>query len=270
MSASPLFSIITVTYQAETTLPVTVNRFLEQEETNYEYIFIDGGSTDGTLALIESAVIRFKKKGIVARWISEQDHGLYDAMNKGLSLATGTYVWFMNAGDCLAETHTLLKLVSFLHSTFPNNPSNVDNQGLFPDFLYGETLIVDEHYNVLGPRRLKAPAVLTWKKFQWGMLVCHQSMIVRRTIAQPFNIHYKYSADFDWAIRCMKASSLICNTGLVLTHFQTGGLTDKRMKASLKERFSIMADNYGWASTLLLHTWFIVRAGWFKLIHGWF
>jgi glycosyltransferase involved in cell wall biosynthesis len=182
MSASPLFSIITVTYQAETTLPVTVDRFLEQEVTDYEYIFVDGGSTDGTVELIRNAVTRFAEKGISARWISERDNGLYDAMNKGLSMANGIYVWFMNAGDCLAGPCTLSNLVSFLDS---------GNPALYPDFLYGETLIVDEHYNVLGPRRLKAPAVLTWRKFKWGMLVCHQSMIVRRSIAQPFNTHYK-------------------------------------------------------------------------------
>jgi glycosyltransferase involved in cell wall biosynthesis len=261
MSAFPLFSIITVTYQAETTLPVTVDRFLEQEVTDYEYIFVDGGSTDGTVELIRNAVTRFAEKGISARWISERDNGLYDAMNKGLSMANGIYVWFMNAGDCLAGPCTLSNLVSFLDS---------GNPALYPDFLYGETLIVDEHYNVLGPRRLKAPAVLTWRKFKWGMLVCHQSMIVRRSIAQPFNTHYKYSADFDWAIRCMKASSFISNSGLVLAYFQTGGLTNKRMKASLKERFTIMVENYGWVSTIFLHAWFVVRAAWFKLFHGWF
>lgn len=269
MSTSPLFSIITVTYQAEAMLPVTVNRFLEQEETDYEYIFVDGGSTDGTVEQIKNAVARFNEKGITARWISERDHGLYDAMNKGLSMATGTYVWFMNAGDRLAEPSTLSNLVSFLHTNVPKDQSKPDKPAEYPDFLYGETLIVDEHYTVLGPRRLKAPAVLTWKKFKWGMLVCHQSMIVRRSIAHPFNLHYMYSADFDWAIRCMKASTRISNTGLVLTHFQTGGLTDKRMKASLKERYSIMTDNYGWLSTLSLHAWFIVRAAWFKLFHGW-
>lgn len=269
MSASPLFSIITVTYQANAVLPFTVDRFLEQEATDYEYLFIDGGSTDGTVELIDDYVARFTEKGICARSISERDNGLYDAMNKGLSMATGTYVWFMNAGDRLAEPSTLSSITSFLHAYTDANGSTQDDDTEYPDFLFGETLIVNEQHHVLGPRRLKAPQTLTWKKFQWGMLVCHQSMIVRRTLAQPFNTLYNYSADYDWAIRCMKASSRIVNTGLILTHFQTGGLTDNRMKASLKERFNIMTDTYGWPSTILLHGWFIVRAAWFKLFHGW-
>lgn len=269
MGTPPLFSIITVTYQANAVLPVTVDRFLEQKTSDYEYLFIDGGSTDGTVELIRSYVARFKEKGVDARWISERDNGLYDAMNKGLSMAKGRYVWFMNAGDRLAETSTLSKLESILRPYFPIGEIQQDRNTHCPDFLYGETLIVDEHYTVLGPRRLKAPDKLTWKKFQWGMLVCHQSMIVRRGIAQPFNTLFKYSADYDWAIRCMKASSSIVNTRLVISHFQIGGLTNKRMNASLKERFRIMTDTYGLIPTLLLHGWFFIRAAWFKIVHGW-
>jgi len=269
MGTSPLFSIITVTYQAKAVLPFTVDRFLEQDTSDYEYIFVDGGSTDGTVDLIKDYVARFMEKGVAVHWISERDNGLYDAMNKGLSMATGTYVWFMNAGDRLAEISTLSALESIIRPNSSTGDTCQDSHSNYPDFLYGETQIVDEHFTVLGPRRLKAPDTLTWKKFQWGMLVCHQSMIVRCAIAQPFDTRYKYSADYDWAIRCLKASSRIVNTHLIVTQFQTGGLTDKRMMASLKERFRIMASTYGWMPTFLLHGWFIIRAAWFKLFNGW-
>ena len=98
---SPLFSIITITFHAEATLPATLQSVESQTFTDYEYLVVDGASTDGTLKIIE----RYRPH--IHTVISEKDNGLYDAMNKGLALATGDYVCFLNAGDCLHEDDTL-------------------------------------------------------------------------------------------------------------------------------------------------------------------
>ena len=268
MVTQPLISFITVTYQAEAVLPPTLDRLLEQTDLSFECLVIDGGSTDGTLALIKDYEAKFAGCGVTFTWISEPDKGLYHAMNKGLAMAQGVYVWFMNAGDRLAGKGTIQRIKAGL-TPVATSQASFDSAMTLPDFIYGETTVVDDGYNVVGARRLKAPAHLTWKQFKWGMLVCHQAMVVKRSLAPAFDLHYRYSSDFDWAIRCLKQATSIHNTNLVLCDFLHGGLTTNKMKSSLKERFVVMTNHYGLLSTLTLHGWFIIRAGWFKVRHGW-
>jgi glycosyltransferase involved in cell wall biosynthesis len=260
----PLVSIITITYQAESVLKRTLESVLAQEFRDYEYLLIDGCSKDGTLAMIREYETVFQQKDINFRWISEPDKGIYDAMNKGLRLAQGDYVWFMNAGDKIAFPDTLYSIWKTIPEYSPNTETS-----LLPDFIYGETLIANDEGTIMGERRLKAPETLTWKSFRMGMLVCHQAMLVKRALAPEYNLRYHYSADFDWSIRCLRKAGSIHNTKLVLSCFLDGGVSKKKMKASLKERFEIMAENYGWISTVFRHAWFICRATWFKLFHGW-
>lgn len=250
----PLISIITVTYQAETVLARTIDSILGLNYGNLEYIIIDGGSKDNTIQIVKTYAEKFKSKNIVFKWLSETDNGLYDAMNKGLKMAEGDYVWFMNAGDKVASENCLLKI----------------DFNSMPDFIYGETLIVDEMGEILGERRLKAPQILNWTNFRMGMLVCHQSMIVKRKTAPEFDLNYRYSSDFDWSIKCLKAAKNIYNANGILSHFLDGGVSKKKMRASLKERFKIMSKNYGFLNTAFRHVWFAIRAISFKIKHGWF
>lgn len=251
-------SIITITFNPGDLFDRTAESILNQSCTDYEYLVIDGKSSDGTIAKVQQYTPAFAAKGISVHSISEPDRGIYDAMNKGLKLASGDYVWFVNAGDIIAEPNTLESILKSIPS------GKID-----PDFIYGETMIVDSTGAVMGERRLKAPKILTWKSFRMGMLVCHQSMLVKRTLAPEYDLNYRYSGDFDWTIRCLKKATSIHNTELVLSHFLDGGVSKKKMQASLKERFNIMAHYYGWLPTVLRHLWFICRAAWFKLFHGW-
>ena len=108
-------------------------------------------------------------------------------------------------------------------------------------------------------RRHKAPDVLTWKSFQQGMLVCHQAFLVKRTLAEPYNLQYKYSSDFDCCIRMMKKADVISNTHLILIDYLDEGMTTRHHKESLIERLRIMAKHYGWCKTLIMHLWFAIR-----------
>lgn len=236
---TPLFSIITITFNAESTLEPTLRSVAAQQENDYEYLIVDGASKDGTVALA-------RQYDCVTRIISEPDRGLYDAMNKGIKAATGEYLVFLNAGDSLYAPDTLNKLHDFIG----------ENR---PDILYGETAIVDSDRRFIAMRRLKTPEKLSWKSFRMGMLVCHQAFIVRRELAPLYDLSYRFSADFDWCIRCMKKARTIANTHLTLINYLNEGVTTRNHKASLKERYRIMVKYYGFISVSLLHLWFAAR-----------
>lgn len=237
----PKFSIITVTYNAAKVLEDTIQSIVTQTYKNTEYIIVDGGSTDGTLDIIQ------KYKEHIHTVVSEPDKGLYDAMNKGIKLATGDYICFLNAGDGLHEDDTLQQMVHSITGTE------------LPDVLYGETEIVDSEGHFLHMRRLSAPEKLTWKSFKKGMLVCHQAFFARRDRVEPYDLQYRFSADFDWCIRIMKKAKVLHNTHLTIIDYLNEGMTTQNQKASLKERFRIMAKHYGMASTIMYHAWFVLR-----------
>ena len=239
----PKFSIITVTYNAEKVLEDTIQSVIFQTYRNVEYIIVDGASKDHTLGIVNKYHNRINKV------ISEPDKGLYDAMNKGIQLATGDYLCFLNAGDKFHDSETLQKIVHTLKG-----------QEL-PDVIYGETAIVDEEGHFLHMRRLSAPAHLNWKSFKQGMLVCHQAFFANRELAinHLYDLQYRFSADFDWCIRIMKKAKCLHNTRLTLIDYLNEGMTTKNHKASLKERFCIMAKHYGLISTILHHGWFVIR-----------
>ena len=161
----PKFSIITVTYNAGKVLEDTIQSVVFQTYRNVEYIIVDGGSTDNTLE------IAHKYRERISKIISEPDKGLYDAMNKGIRIATGDFLCFLNAGDELHENETLQQMVHSLKGTE------------MPDVMYGETAIVDEEGHFLHMRRLSTPEQLNWKSFKQGMLVCHQAFFPRRELA---------------------------------------------------------------------------------------
>lgn len=246
MRKNPLISVITVVYNGEAHIGRTVESVLCQTYRDLEYIIIDGKSTDRTMDIIGAY------KGI-RQVVSEPDQGLYDAMNKGLKLATGDYVWFLNAGDQIYSPDTVETMVAELNGD--------------PDIIYGGTMIIDEAQNEVGDRRLKPPAQLTWRSFRRGMVVCHQSLLVKRERAPLFNLEYRLSADIDWAIQSAKNAAQIHNSNLVLSRFLEGGLTDNNIKAGLKERFRIMQHYYGLVPTILRHFLFGIRLTNFYLRH---
>ena len=243
--SQPLFSIITITYNAATTLPPTLRSVEQQTYTNYEYIVVDGASTDATLALVEAS-------SLDARVLSEPDKGLYDAMNKGVKMAVGEYLIFLNAGDAFHAPDTLQRVADII---------GADRPGV----VYGETAIVDAERKFIMMRRLRAPETLTWRSFAQGMLVCHQAFIARRDIAPLYDLQYRYSADVDWCIRCMKQTRELLNTHLTLIDYLNEGETTRHHRASLKERYAVMCHHYGTLPTMLRHIGFAFRYAWARL-----
>ncbi|PLY08721.1 MAG: glycosyltransferase [Arcobacter sp.] len=172
----PLVSIITVTYNAEQFLERTIKNIIEQNYKNIEYIIIDGNSTDGTIDIIK------KYEKYISYWISEPDNGLYDAMNKGIDIATGSWINFMNAGDMFSETNT----ISNVSKNF-----NEDYQIICGDILRGEnysvyqkTLGLDYAYD--------------------SVFVNHQASFTEMSLMKKFmfDSSMKISSDYGFFFRC--------------------------------------------------------------------
>ena len=243
LNAEPLISIITITYNAAPHIKPTLSSIREQSFRNFEHLVIDGASTDNTLKLVSE----MSPHSIVK---SEPDKGLYDAMNKGLRQARGRFVLFLNAGDAFHAPDTLAKYAEAILES-----------GFTPDIVYGDTVIVNSRREVTGPRHLSVPGKLTFQSFANGMLVCHQSFMVRRELAPEYNLNYRFSADYEWTLRCLRRSDPDKNVNLhcVVTDYLSDGLTDKNHKASLGERYRIMCENYGTVPTMLRHVYFALR-----------
>lgn len=243
MALQPKFSIITVTYNASSVIGVTLESVLSQTYTNYEYILVDGGSTDDTVAVAKSSGIEF------AHIVSERDNGIYDAMNKGIALATGDYLCFLNAGDAFYAPDTLQTVVNA-----------IAEETELPDVLYGETAEVDAQRNFVRMRRLQAPKELTWHSFKSGMLVCHQAFYARREIVPMYDLKYRLSSDVDWCIKVMKRSKKMVNVKAVVVNYLQNGLSLQHHRKSLAERFCVMSRHYGLLTTIGRHIWFALRA----------
>lgn len=253
----PLITIATVTYNAGATLQRTLDSVAAQDYNRIEHLIIDGLSTDNTLSLVQRYVEQNNNRHQI-RLTSEPDEGLYDAMNKALSMAMGEYIVFLNAGDKLHGKDTISKVVTCASLTKGNSRN--------PAIIYGETDLVDDEGRFLRHRRLTTPENLTWKSFLSGMRVCHQSFYARTDIAksESYNLNYRYSADYDWCIRIMKKAAKrrlrIINTHEILTDYLNEGMTTKNHRKSLMERLKLMAQHYGWPSAIAAHCWFVIRS----------
>ena len=230
----PKISIVTIVYNGASTIEKTIKSVAAQSYPNVEYVIIDGGSDDGTIGIVKSF------SGSVSKWISEPDKGIYDAMNKGIELSTGDYLWFINSGDEVYAPDTLERIFNTSNSPFH-------------DVYYGDTVMIDSEGNEIGSRRLTPPSALSWRDFKNGMLVSHQSIIVSKKVASLYDTRFKFSADFEWCLVAMKKADRVINTHQILSRFLDGGITKQNIATGLKERFKIMSHYFGLAPTLSRH-----------------
>ncbi len=240
MSASHPASItvITVVYNAAATVERTMVSVHDQTWPHVMHLVIDGASNDDTLNIVH----RYARHALKVK--SEKDYGIYDAMNKGVSLATGDYIIFMNAGDEFYSNNVLEKMLE----------DDID-----ADIYYGNTMVVDDAGNELGDRRLHPPKALNWRSLRFGMCVSHQSILVKRSICVDYDLTYKISADIDWTIRVLKNAETVVNSNLYVAKFLRGGISSSRRKEGLKERFLIMTTHYGLFPTIINHIYITFR-----------
>lgn len=240
----PILSVITVVYNNVRHIERTMLSVINQTYPDIEYIIIDGLSNDGTLDIIN------KYKDKVAKLISEKDAGIYDAMNKGLTIATGDYVIFMNSGDEFYYPET----VEQVFATYDG-----------ADIYYGETEMINDAGESLGQRRHQAPKQFTWRGFKYGMSISHQAIYIRRSLTEHYDNRYQLSADIDWIIRAAKKAKTIVNVNRYVAKYLVGGMSKAKHRQSLQERFDIMKRYYGLISTVFNHFVIAFNLGWYWL-----
>jgi glycosyltransferase involved in cell wall biosynthesis len=241
---NPRLSVITIVYNNVRDIERTMLSVLNQSYNNIEYIIVDGLSTDGTLQVIE------QYKDRISKIVSEKDKGIYDAMNKGLAMATGDYIIFMNSGDEFYDNQTVAAVFAA-----------ADNA----DIYYGETEMIADNGESLGQRRHKAPEKFTWRDFKYGMSISHQAIYIRRELAEPYDMRYQLSADIEWIIRAAKKANKIVNVNRYVAKYLVGGMSKKKHRQSLQERFDIMKRYYGLIPTILNHFVIAFNLGWYWL-----
>ena len=243
MPTSPTISIITVVYNGATLLEGTIKSVQEQSYPNIEYLIIDGGSTDGTLDIIENY------QQVITKSVSEPDNGLYDAMNKGMEMATGDFIWFLNCGDHIYAPEIVEKLAA---QCLPDT-----------DIIYGEVMLVDDQRQELGTRSectvQKLPAQLKWQDMAKGMVVCHQGFLPRREIAPPY-MDNNLTADIEWVIQCLKKSKITKHSTMILATYLTGGISKQHHRQSLKDRYTVLKKHFGFWKNLWNHCFIVLRS----------
>jgi len=240
MTVVPKISVITITYNAKDFIEATLQNVINQSYLNIEYVVIDGASNDGTLEIIE----RYKEK--IDILVTEPDKGIYDAMNKGINNATGDYIIFMNAGDEFFDLQTIEKAFT-----------NHNNE----DFVYGDTVMVGKNGQERDWYKKKPKQdVISYRSFINGMVICHQSMFIKRSIALPYRLDLKISADIDWCVRCLKQAKTFRDSGIVIAKFLDGGLSQTKRQKAWKERFTILKQHFGLLPTLWQHGLILINA----------
>jgi glycosyltransferase involved in cell wall biosynthesis len=228
----PLLSVITIVYNNAQHIERTILSVLNQTYTPIEYIIIDGASTDGSLDIIKKYQARLSKL------ISEPDKGIYDAMNKGLKMATGDYVLFMNSGD---EIYA------------PDTVENIFNSEANADIYFGETEMLNDQLLSEGQRRHKAPERLDLASFKYGMCVSHQAIYIKRELVKLYDINYELSADIDWILDALTKAKKVVNTKQYVAKYLMGGMSKKRHRQSLLERYQIFKNYFGFLPNLFNH-----------------
>ena len=220
---NPLISIITVTYNGEKYIEETFQSVFKQTNKNYEYIVIDGGSSDNTINIIK------KYESKIDYWVSEKDLGIYDAFNKGMQLCKGEYIGFINSDD-IYEKNTIEILTKYIKAN-----SNLD-------FFFGS---VRKHWGTLHGYK-------PWKIFfSWGFYSSHSTgFFIKKVSAKKvglYNLKYKYSSDYDYFFRMIvkhKMKGMATKKKELFGTFRRGGYSSQiNFYDHFMEEIKIRLDN---------------------------
>ena len=212
----PKVSVITVCFNSEKTLEQTICSVINQTYCNTELIIIDGGSCDNTIDIIE------KYKGKITYWVSEPDSGIYNAMNKGIRVARGDYLYFLGSDDTLHDCDVLQKVVQLI-SLHPS------------DIIYGNVIAFNKTFGY----QMEEGRCLTLEQLQKGWMPPHQGMFIKTEVinkAQGFNEEYRIVSDYDLLMKCLKLGATTSYTDLAIAYFNLEGTSSNEIKMIYERR----------------------------------
>ena len=217
---NPLVTVITVVFNGEQLIEETILSVLNQSYEDVEYIVIDGGSNDGTLKILS------KYNDKIYYWLSEPDSGIYDAMNKGIALARGEWINFMNCGDRFGSADVLN---FFLEKNYE------------ADIIFGDAIV---QYPSFEATFKKVPLASMWQRIPF----CHQASFTKATLLKQwnFNLQYKLSSDFDFIYRAYlnHKKFLYINKVICLFDFKTGATIKNALKSIYERRDAVLSQNF--------------------------
>jgi glycosyltransferase involved in cell wall biosynthesis len=206
-------SIITVTYNSQLTLQDTINSVAKQDYDNIEYIIVDGDSIDATKKII------IENSNVITKWISEPDNGLYDAMNKGIKMATGDIIGIINSDDFYLKENVISEVVNIFIE------KNIDA-------VHGELFYVDQNNTDKIVRHWKT-GDHTLGAFQKGWHPAHPTLFIKREIYKKygvFDLNFKLAADFELMCRFFEKYSISSYyLNMPLIKMRLGGATSKNL-----------------------------------------
>tara|TARA_Y100000389_G_scaffold120331_1_gene117596 strand:- start:13522 stop:14328 length:807 start_codon:yes stop_codon:yes gene_type:complete len=213
-----IISIIIVSLNTKAEFLKTLNSIKNQKFNNYEVIVIDGDSTDGTVKEIVN------NKKFITKYIIGKDKGIYDAMNKGIKLASGDWIMFLNSGDIFFNNFVLQKL----------NINSLKNK----EVVFGDTVVDNKDIKYLVNSKMFDTKTII-------MPFCHQSCLVKGDILKKnnFSLKYKYSSDFNFFFNCYLKNIKFYQTDIIISIVNSGGLSDRFRDDVLKENFQILKKN---------------------------
>lgn len=220
----PLITIITVVRNGEKTLERTIKSVINQTYKNFEYIIIDGISTDGTLNIIK----KYDKK--IDYWISEPDKGIYDAMNKGVKLANGRYIQFLNADDYFISNNSLKIIIRFLRK-------DVDIFSCKMNIVDGKRVL-----------RIFPNTKITLSNLPLGKTLAHPATFMKKKVFEElgfFDTTYKISADYNLICECFIKGYKIIQNDLIIVNFSSGGVSSNNFARSL-ESSKVIKNNFNY------------------------
>lgn len=219
VECNPFISIITVCFNSENEIKETIQSVSEQTYLNFEYIVVDGKSTDQTMCILDDY------RNLIDQCVSESDGGIYEAMNKGVNLAKGEWLLFLNAGDSFASSEVL-------------EMSAIKLKNSNADICYGSYYLKKKQQNILiSPGLLKD----LWK----GMIFSHQSAFIRRSLLLefPFDTRFIIAGDYDFFFKSYLNHKVFQNLEFPVSCYRPDGVSDQRRFLSLKERWQVVFNH---------------------------